>query len=345
MWYFFITQTMLKKITLKDITKDNLATIACTDLGAYHQIGKNNLKDKGINGVVIMEDRLPDFFLIYNQFEANRDTTLNRHGPFKFLYTYNHLKELIKELHEQNIKVYLGFWGQLLDPHKKSCLPWIDNHPELWTMYNENNKNFDLDPLVMLEPEKITFAQYIIRQFTKFKNDFNFDGLFLGDGLNGYRLFVNPTKYKDKEYTKLKWTKFYKALAKNLHKINCQLLAYDCLGFGPDEAIKHGADYYNQAMVGLDKLIVQTYPTAWGKKWLKKYKGFDFKSCHKNLQATKEKLAKTNCQVFYTLEMGDNVEDWKPKTRITKKQLKHFKPHAGGKLIVWANDLFYQILK
>ncbi len=336
---------MFKKITIKDITKDNLKTIACTDLGAYNQIGKNNLKGKGINGVVIMEDRRPDFFITYNEFETNQDTTLNRHGPFKFLSTQTHLKELVKELHDQNIKVYFGFWGQLFDPHKKSCLSWIDKHPELWTMYNENNKNFDLDPLVMLEPEKITFAQYVIRQFTKFKKDFNFDGLFLGDGLNGYRLFIDPKKYRDKEETKVKWTKFYKTLAHNLHKMDCRLLAYDCLGLAPEKAIKHGADYFNQAQAGLDYLIVQTYPTAWGRKWLKKFKGFDFKSCLNNLKATKEKLAKTNCQVFYTLEMGDNIEDWKPKTRITKKQLKYFQKYADGKFLVWANNLFYQLLK
>ena len=117
------------------------------------------------------------------------------------------------------------------------------------------------------------------------------------------------------------------------------------MGFAPEQAIKHGADYLAQAQAGLDYLIVQTYPTAWGKKWLKKFPGFDFKSCLNNLKATEEKLKKTNCKIFYTLEMGDSIEDWKSKTRITKKQLKYFKNYADGKLIVWANNLFYQLLK
>ena len=91
---------MFHKITLAQIIKDNLKTIACTDLGAFNQIGKNNFKKSGITAVVIMEDRLPDFFLGYQNFEPNQDTTLNRHGPFKFLYTQNHLKNLIKELHD-----------------------------------------------------------------------------------------------------------------------------------------------------------------------------------------------------------------------------------------------------
>jgi hypothetical protein len=336
---------MFSKITIKDIQKDGLETIACTDLGAYHNIGKNHLKQHGIDAVVIMEDRLPDFFLTYNEFEPHKDTSLNRHGPFKLLFTQLHLKELIKELHEQGIKVYLGFWGQLFDPHKKYCLPWIDKHTELWRLHAENNKNTDLDPLVTLMPENTSFAQIILNQFKKFKRDFDFDGLFLGDGLNGYRLFIDPNQYEDQENTKHRWTRFYKTLATGLDKIDCKLLAYDCMGFNPDRAIMHGADYLAQAEVGLHNLIVQTYPCAWGKKWLKNFKGFDFKSCEKNLKATKEKLKKTKCKTFYTLEMGDNVEGWQPKKRITKKQLKHFKNIADGKLIVWANNLFYKLLK
>jgi len=336
---------MLNKITTKDIIKDGLETIACTDLGAYNNIGKNFLKEHGIDAVVIMEDRLPDFFLTYNEYEPHKDTTLNRHGPFKLLFNQNHLKELVKELHEQEIKVYLGFWGQLFDPHKKYCLPWIDKHPELWRLHAENNNNTDLDPLVTIMPENTSFAQIVLTQFKKFKRDFDFDGLFLGDGLNGYRLFIDPRQYNDQEQTKQKWIKFYKTLSQGLKNTNCKLLAYDCMGFAPDTAITHGADYLAQAQVGLDYLIVQTYPCAWGKKWLKNFAGFDFKSCQNNLQKTKDKLQKTNCKVLYTLEMGDNIEGWRPKVHLTNKQLKHFKDFADGKLIVWANNLFYQILK
>lgn len=336
---------MFNKITLDQITKDRLETIACTDLGAFTEIGKNNLKNQKISGVVIMEDRLPDFFINYEKFEANKDTTLNRHGPFKFLYTQNHLKNLIQELQAQDIKVYLGFWGQIINPHQKKCLPFFDKHPELWRLHNENKKNYDLDPLVTLQPENIKFAQFIVNQFYKFKKDFNFDGLFLGDGLNGYRLFVEPTKYEDQQNKADEWTEFYRNICDNLHELNCQVLAYDCLGLPPGKAILHGADYLAQAEVGLDYLIVQTYPTAWGKKWLKKFPGFDFKSGLNNLKATKRKLTSTDCQVFYTLEMGDRVEEWQAKPRITKKQLKYYSPQADGKMLVWANDLFYELFK
>jgi hypothetical protein len=336
---------MFKKIKLKQITKDNLETLACTDLGAFNEIHKNNFKHKKISGIVIMEDRLPDFFVNYQKFEPNKDTTLNRHGPFKFLYTQNHLKNLIQELQAQNIKVYFGFWGQVFNPNVKQQLPWLLKHTELWRLYEQNSKNHDLDPLVNLQPENISFAQYIIKQFNKLKQDFNFNGLFLGDGLNGYRLFTNPTQYLDQEQTKKDWTKFYKNIAKNLEKLNCQLLAYDCLGLPPEKAILHGADYLAQAQAGLDYLIVQTYPTAWGKKWLKKFPGFDFKSSLNHLKATKQKLNFTDCKVLYTLEMGDRVEDWQARPRITQKQLKYYRPYADGKFIVWANDLFYRLLK
>lgn len=336
---------MFHKITLEKITKDNLETIACTDLGAFNQINKNNLKKSGISAVVIMEDRLPDFFLNYQNFEPNQDTTLNRHGPFKFLYTQNHLKNLVKELQNQNIKVYLGFWGQLIDPHKKYCLPWLDKHPELWTLYQQNKQNFDIDPLNIIQPENIPFASYIVNQFEKFKKDFNFNGLFLGDGLNGYRLFINPNKYNNQEHRAKDWTRFYKTIAKGIKSLDCQLLAYDCMGFAPQKAIQHGADYLAQAQAGLDYLIIQTYPTAWGKKWLKKFPGFDFKSCLNNLKQTKEKLTKTNCKILYSLEMGDNIEGWQPRYHTTKKQLKYFQAYSDGKLIVWANNLFYKLLK
>jgi len=337
---------MFHKISLEDINKDNLINFACTDLGAFTTIGKNNLQNSGVTGVVIMEDRIPDFFILYDKYQADADTTLNRHGPFKDLYTQKHLKELVKELQNQNIKVFLGFWGQLYDPHKNNNhnFQWMKDHPELWTLHRNDRRNSDIDALAFLQKENISFAQFIVNQFIKFKNDFNFNGLFLGDGLNGYRLFVNPHRYEDKEESKEDWTNFYKTISTGIHQLNCQLLAYDCLGLKPGKAILHGADYLAQAKAGLDYIIVQTYPTAWGKKWLKNHHGFDFKSCQNNLEKTYNKLKNTNCKVLYTLEMGDRIEEWKAKARITKKQLKYFQKISHGKLLVWANELFYRLL-
>jgi len=332
------------KIKLQHIHSDNLATIACTDLGAYREIGKNKLKNTKIKTIIIMEDRLPDFYLEYDKFEPNKDTTLNRHGPFKFLFTQKHLKDLVTELQTQRIKVFIGFWGQLLDPHKKQTCSFINQHPELWRLNKEDEKNTDLDPLVTLQPEKISFAKYIVQQFQKLHQDFNFNGLFLGDGFNGYRLFTNPQKYEDQEATKNQWKKFYQKVAAGVQQQNCQLMAYDCLGLPPEKAVLHGADYLAQAQAGLDYLVVQTYPTAWGKKWLKNYPGFDFNSCLQNLQKTKNLLKGTKCKTIYTLEMGDKVEEWKPSYWTTKRQLKKFKEYANGKMLVWANDLFYDLL-
>jgi len=332
-------------IKLQHIQSDNLPSFACADLGAFNLIGKNKIKNTGIKAVVIMEDRLPDFFIGYNKYISNQDTTLNRHGPFKILSTQADLKALVDELHQQEIKVFLGFWGQIMDPHKKCCHHWLDQHKNLWRLHQENKNNYDLDPLIELELEKISFAQFIIDQFKKLKKDFDFDGLFLGDGLNGYRIFKNPTLYEDQEHRQNDWTEFYKQIASQLHQINCQLLAYDCLGLPPEKAILHGSNYLAQAEAGLDYLIVQTYPTAWGKKWLKSFSGYDFKSSLNTLKKTKEKLSQSNCQVFYTLEMGDSVEGWNNSYWTTRKQLKKYQPFANGKLLVWANNLFFSILK
>ncbi|MFA5076643.1 MAG: hypothetical protein WC480_04500 [Patescibacteria group bacterium] len=322
------------KISWSEINRDGLETIACVDLGGFHHLGNNKLLNK-VSAVVIMEDRRPDFFVGYDHYEPHKDTTLNRHGPRQNLSTQQDLKKLVGELQQQKIKVYFGFWGQVTDNQKKMS-PWIKNHPELWPEYKASQ---DLNPLAILGTEKMTFADYICQQYQKLQQDFGFDGLFLGDGLNGYRVFSDPTVYQDKINTTQHWNLFYYQIARKVHQLGGKLLAYDCLGREPKEALKHGADYLSQADGGLDYLVVQTYPTAWGKFWLKKFPGFDFKSCLKNLERTKELLKNTNCRVLYTLEISDSVEEWQGEARTTHKQLQKFRHHSDGKVLVWANEL------
>lgn len=317
-----------------EVLADKLPTLACTDLGAYYKDKPNNLK--GINAVVIMEDRIPEFFLSYNNFEPNKDTGLNRHGPLKELKTQTDLKNIVSELHSQNIKVYFGFWcyrGTIFERNWS----WLKNHPEVnalpW-VYSY------FDPLVNLEKEKMSFAEYVGKQYEKLQKDFNFDGLFLGDGSNGYGRLTNIYDSENKAVTSPKWAEFYKTIAKKVHETGGKLLAYDILGFAPEQAKLHGADYKAEAEAGLDYLVVQTYPVAFGQFWEYGNKGFDLASCLDHFQKTKEALKDTNCQAIYTLELGDAVEGWYASKNDTISQLLAFQNIASGKLLVWANKIF-----
>ncbi len=317
-----------------DFKQNGLPTIGCIDLGAGKPIGQNKWRGV-VDSVVIMSDRRPDFLVEYGVYNPLSQTRLNKHGPLNHLQTYSDLKNFIAELHKQKIKVYFGFWGLTRDQHGHSSI-WFESHPEVWAEMYENS---DVDPLVMLRKENISLADFIVEQYRKIKNDFDFDGLFLGDGLNGYRYFNDPRMYRDKQSTVPDWTNFYATLARGVHDSGGKLWAYDCLGLPPDQALLHGADYLAQAQAGLDYLVVQTYPTAWGKKWLKKFSGYDFVSAIKTLQATQQLLAKTSCQTFYTLEIGDRVEGWSAKPADTLQQWRRYAAYADGQMLVWANDL------
>jgi len=83
-------------------------TWACVDLGAFP---RPLPRLHGLEGVVIMEDREPRFFLSFTGYEAGRDPTLNRHGPLHNWRTHEDLRTLVAQLHGQDLKVAIGFWN------------------------------------------------------------------------------------------------------------------------------------------------------------------------------------------------------------------------------------------
>lgn len=311
---------------------------ACTDLGAFP---RPLPIIKGVEGIVIMEDRHPEFFLSFSHYRPWAETTLNRHGPLRTRHTQQDLKELVKELHEQHIKVVIGFWnfaGRGLGFFPKAS--FFRQHPE----FTRIPQSSDIYPFVTLSPEGLTYAEYIGHQFQKLTEAFGFDGLMFGDGLTGFRSFLDPDLYRDREETIPQWTEFYATVAQAVKRSKGVFLAYDCMGNSYSEAQRHGVDYKELAQVGLDFLVFQAYPQAWGEYWLSAFADrFDLEACVINLRSVKKALAGTDCKVLYSLELGDSVEKWWADPKKTKKQMEKLDPISDGRFLVWANDLFAQL--
>jgi hypothetical protein len=307
-------------------------TWACADLGAFP---RPLPVLRGLEGVVIMEDRDPEFFLAFDAYDSTAGTRLNRHGPLHAWSTQADLRDLVAHFHGQNIKVAIGFWnygGWAF--HKKAR--WLRSHRELahvrWSS--------QLYPFVRLRPEGITYGEHIARQYVRLHAAFGFDGLMLGDGLCGFGSPWDPDLYRDQAHTVPQWTRFYGVISEAVHRAAGVLLAYDQMGLSVSEARDHGADYRALADAGLDILVYQSYPQAWGGFWLENYGSrFDLPANIANVSTVKSALAGTRARVFYTVELGDSVERWPVDAERTREQMAKLDPLADGRFLVWANDV------
>jgi hypothetical protein len=316
----------------EEIVADSLNAAACVDLGAFR---KPLQIINGIDTLVIMADRSPQFFLSFPEYQSAQIVPLNRHGPLTEYTTQEDLRLLVQGLHDQGKKVMIGFWGFWGDGAQGPG-DWMRSHPELGPRQEDES---DIgDPFVTLRMEGITFADYIAQQHEKISKTFGFDGLFLGDGLSGYRDFLHPERYRNREDSCQRWAEFYRTIAKTVHRTNGRLWAYDCMGFSYEEARQHGADYRLLATAGLDTLVFQSYPTAWA---------YYFKVAGKtgldqdlvNFKSVRTATTDTNLEVYYSLELGDSIEGWWPKHKTTRNQMAGFATVADGKFLVWGNDL------
>jgi hypothetical protein len=311
-------------------------TWACTDLGAFPRplplLG-------GLEGVVIMEDRDPRFFLPFTGYQAGRPADLNRHGPRHDWVTQEDLRTLVAQLHAQGIKTVIGFWNYGgWQFHRRPA--WVRAHREL----RHVPLSSQLYPFARLRPEGITYAQYIGRQYARLREAFDFDGLMLGDGFCGFVSIWDPDRYGDRARTIPQWAAFYRTVAEAVHDAGGILLAYDAMGMSAGEAAGHGIDYHALTGAGLDVLIYQSYPQAWAGFWLETYRArFDLAANLRNLPTVTAALAGTKTRVLYTLELGDSVERWWAAPGRTLEQMSAVDPLAGGRFLVWANDLVAQL--
>jgi len=308
-------------------------TWACTDLGAFP---RPLPEFPGVDGVVIMEDRDPRFFLSYRGYAPDAETGLNRHGPLRAWSTQQDLRVLVEQLRAQGIAVAIGCWnygGWWV--HRRPR--WLRDHPELAHLPFSTQ----LTPFVRLRREGITYAEYIAQQYARLCGDFAFDGLMLGDGFCGFGGLWDPDLYRGQEAEVPRWTEFYRVVAAAVHLTRGVLLAYDLMGFPSAEAREHGVDYRALADAGLDILVYQSYPQAWGGFWLETYRSrFDLAANVANLGTVASALAGQPAQLFYTVELGDSVERWRAEADATREQMARLDPLAPGRFLVWANDLF-----
>ena len=422
----------------------------CLDLGIakpnhYKEVAKT-LAGVEVEFVVLMEDRQPDFFLKYDKYNGESFVRLNRHAPHNNTYypTQNDLKLFIQSFHDEGIGIHYGFWV-----HENR---WVDKrHPEL-LLTDSNGKRlqseyfiYDFNPLLKMEHDPVygitkdeCFVDYICKQYSNLADDFMFDGLFLGDGGMGFRIFgddsigVNRYDYSNSSIMRFatsqycqdsndhncllnreriqetvnkmfettagnqsltttdfsndiwlyhqkdwiswncaEWTSFYKTLAAYLHTNRKEKLsAFNCMNYGPQQAIMHGVDYEAIATAGLDYLIFQTYDYAWGTHF--KLDRKDIKTNFEELVSLNRSLlrcpSRSKISILFTAETGDSIENWQcPPTktleetrvysqRIEKDEEVHNKhshddnsgsvnkdnnittPLTDGLFIVWIND-------
>jgi len=312
------------------LRKDPLPTAACVDLGAF----RKPLPDyQEIETLVIMEDRQPKFFLSYDGYKPNEKVPLNRHGPYRHYILQKDLKELVIKLHQKKKKVLIGFWAFWSDGIRGPTA-WLKKHPEL---KSRRSDEADIgNPFAVLSQEKIPFVSHIVAQYKKLQKDFQFDGLFLGDGLNGFRNFWDPNLYRDQIDKIPLMTEFYRVIAETIHKSGGELWTYDCRGFSYEEAKLHGTDYRLLSKAGLDILVFQDYPIAWGYY----FNLPDKKDPQKSFEAfktVKQALENTKTLFYYSLELEDTAEKWWAPHEAIKKQMGRFSI-ADGKFLVWGNE-------
>ncbi|MDP2909618.1 MAG: hypothetical protein Q8N69_00920 [bacterium] len=310
-----------------------LPTAALVDLGAFKK-PLQRIPD-GIDKIVLMEDRRPEFFLGFEEYEPEKIVPLNRQ-PIREKWTQAELAELVRQLHSQGKKVLIGFWGFWADGVSRKPTAWMAKHPELRPL--KRGESDIGNPFATLQPEGITFAEYIALQYQKLYNAFHFNGTFLGDGLCGRRSLWHPELYCDQAYNAIIWSLFYATVAEKVHATGGQLWAYDCMGLSNREALLHGADYNLLAKAGLDVLGFQSY-SAWS-EYLKVPRKYGLYQDMVNMATVETNLSGTPTQLYYSLEMGDSVEGWHPLHRTTRRQMKILDPIADGRLLVWANELF-----
>ncbi|MEM2900612.1 MAG: hypothetical protein QXT63_07450 [Thermoplasmata archaeon] len=208
---------------------DGTEISACMDLGAFDptkpDCGVKEFIQKSkrlLDWICIMEDRRPDFYLTY---KGNEEIVpLNRHGPNTHTWRTQDLKRLVKFLHLYGISVQIGFWIH-------EC-QWVDErHPELLMMRSTGSlwkdniaRSADINPLKKMRKDEDygikegeRFYEYALSQYKKIQAEFEFDGLFIGDGGMGFREFGDDKRglkffdYSENWLDEFVNSKYYKA--------------------------------------------------------------------------------------------------------------------------------------
>lgn len=318
------------------------------DLGAFNlnklrhnQLDLGRLEKNNVKEIILMEDRSPIFFLNYSGFRPNGAVPLNRHSNIEETWTMQDLKKLIDDLHSHGIRVVIGFWG---NAGNRNANPFVVRNWE--ALKPVIPVSDDINPLSIVVDEygkRLPFAEYVVQQYRRLNDDFELDGLFLGDGLMGYRAFFDsdgPYYFSDMADV---WTDFYRRIYTGLKETDPSdtLWAYDCLGKGTGASLNHGVDIAGITPY-IDNYVFQSYGSdAWGEKFMA-LPGYDLERDRAAIQTLPKQ---TKSKTKYCAGLRDNVEGWSStKAKIAEKH-EALSPYAGaGSLGVWSNDIFRRLL-
>jgi hypothetical protein len=320
---------------------------ALVDLGAFdlrklrdNKIDFTAFAKKGIGEIVIMEDRDPMFYLNYGQFEAAKEVPLNRHGNKEDKWNMSDLQDLVSRLHGAGLKVEIGFWG---NSGNKDGNPFIKrNWDNLKPVFPTSDDINPLSFVIDADGSEMPCADYIVNQFRKLNRDFKFDGLFLGDGLMGFRAFMDPEgPYTAEQFSGL-WSDFYKRIRLGIKEANpdATLWAYDCLANGLQESRHNGLDLDGIAP-NIDNYVFQSYGNdAWGDGYMN-LPGYDLRRDEQQIASLPPSLkAKTR----YSIGLGDSVEGWHGSKQGIKDKHSYLSSYAKkGTLGVWSNELLRSV--
>lgn len=347
-----ISDMMEDKITYQDLENIGIQGpkfIPLVDLGSFNlkklKKGKLNLKklnNLGIKEIVIMEDRDPEFFLNYSGYFVEEKVPLNRHGDPLIKWEMQDFKKLIDKLHQAGIKVIIGFWGNVSNKNHNTFIK--NNWESLKPVISSSD---DLNPLSIVKNEygqEIPFAEYVLTQYQKLKRDFEFDGLFLGDGLMGFRSFIDPYGPYDAYTINNLWTDFYKRIYQGVKKLNSKdtLWAYDCMGNGQTASQKNGLNLADIAPF-IDNYIFQSYGNdAWSEDYMY-LPGYNLNRDYLHLLSLPKAL---KLKTRYTIGLGDKIEGWEGNIQTIKSKHQKLAPEAKkGYVGIWTTKVLQELLK
>jgi hypothetical protein len=322
---------------------------ALVDLGAFDFVSVRSgtfnakkLAEAGLTQLVMMEDRDPMFFLNHKKFKPTKLVPLNRHGNALDLWTQADFKNLVQELKNCGIRVLIGFWGNSSN-HAKN--PFIRRN---WKVLKPvMSLSDDINPLSFVKNkhgEEMPFAEYVVSQFQKMKDHFGIDGLFLGDGLMGYRSFLDSSGPYDASATTDLWTDFFKRIYQGIKAIDPQntLWTFDCMGNGPNLAKKNGVNL--QALTPyIDTYVFQAFGNdAWGRSYME-LPGYSLVRDRGEIETLPSELKE---KTLYTAGLGDKIEGWHGHANAIKQKHESISVHAKkGVLGVWSNDVVRALVK
>jgi len=258
----------------------------------------------------------PDFINTYRGYEPERDVKLFFKAYYYDEWTQKNIRELVQELHEGNVKAYLGVFTlkDYLVDGRGYVSYWLGNHSEV-----VEGGLLRFEKTLIVEGTPQPYYVYFSENMLKAVFDFNFDGVaILNFGLEevseGY--FEGLLKLVDQLNQSLEGRK---------EVILCDVLE------------KKGFNQYESLLNHSDFLIVQALPWSRGVYYMEER--YRFERFMPELAQTVNGLGPADrAKVLLTVEVMDEQEGWVNSLFLLKREVGGFeKLDVGGFVLVYAN--------